>query len=247
MYKVLIVDDVEGLRKHATALIKSIDADASIFEATTGQEGLEKFKTLKPDMVVMDIVMPEMNGIKAAQEIWEAVPNQKILFWSQFHSETYVREIGKIVPDDAIHGYALKTETDDVLKGAFGSVLVKDIPYIDPVVRNVQKRLQCPIKGLNDNEFDILVDLALGLTDRAIALREHISVRGAQNRITSLSNKLLNGLDDHVKESAGWEAMNSRVRIVYEAFRRGILVPEDCDSHNEELMRWLGREFDFDA
>lgn len=247
MYKVLIVDDLEALRKHATNLLERISDHCTIMEALTGAECLEKFGKFKPDLIVMDIVMPEMNGIKAAQQIWSINPAQKILFWSQFHSETYVREIGKIVPDEAIHGYTLKTDSDDKLQQALESVLIHDIPYIDPIVRTVQKRLQSSDKTLSESEFDILVDLCLGLTDRAIAMREHVSVRGAQNRVNSLSSKLINGFDDHVKESAGWEVINSRVRIVFEAFRKGILVPEDTGSVQSELEKWLGREFDFDA
>ncbi len=93
-----------------------------------------------------------------------------------------MRELGKIVPDDAIHGYALKTESDEKLLYAVTSVLVQDNPYIDPIVRNVQQTLKIPDESLNESEYGVLIDLLLGLTDKAIAMRQHISVRGAQNK-----------------------------------------------------------------
>src|SRR4051812_1710725 len=119
MVKVLVVDDLPALRQHIIGLVKDkIAPDAEIHEAANGAEGLKMFRSLKPDMIVMDIVMPEMSGIKAAQEIWKDEPKTKILFWSQFHREAYVRELGKIVPDEAIHGYALKSENDEKLSYA---------------------------------------------------------------------------------------------------------------------------------
>jgi DNA-binding NarL/FixJ family response regulator len=246
MHKVLVVDDLQALRQHVSKIILELAPRTTIIEGQTGKECLELARKLKPDMIVLDIVMPEMNGVKAAQEIWSENPSQKILFWSQFHSETYIREIGKIVPDDAIHGYALKTESDERLRHAVSCVLLDDVPYIDPVIKGIQQRLMHSEGGISDNEYDILVDLALGLTDRAIALREHISVRGAQNRIASLSDKLVKGLDDHLRESAGWEVMNSRARIVFEAFRAGHLVSSDANAYEKDVNDWFEKQFDLE-
>lgn len=246
MYNVLIVDDLPALRKHATELLQEIDPEVKITEAATGKEALEVFPTMKPDMIIMDIVMPDLNGIKAAKEIWAHDAETKILFWSQFHRESFVRELGKIVPDNAIHGYALKSESDDKLKYALESILCHDNPYIDPIVRGVQKTIEKTWGDISESEYDILLDLALGLTDRAIAMRHHISVRGAQNRIFSLSVKLVKGIDAHLKETAGMEVYNTRVRIVLEAFRLGIIAPEDINDLDKSLDGWLLKQFQFD-
>jgi DNA-binding NarL/FixJ family response regulator len=245
MYKVLIVDDVLALRQHVTSIIKQAVEAVEIFEATNGQDGVTMFEQHRPDMTVMDIVMPELTGIEAAQKIWEIDPRTKILFWSQFHRESFVRELGKIVPDEAIHGYALKTESDEKLLYAVTSVLVQDNPYIDPIVRNVQQTLKIPDESLNESEYGVLIDLLLGLTDKAIAMRQHISVRGAQNRIFTVSQKLLRGVDGHLKETAGMEVYNSRVRIVLEALRRGIIDVDYIRKFDEELDNWLEYRFKF--
>lgn len=245
MQKVLVVDDVAALRQHMTAILKEVVPDAQVIEATNGNLGLELFRSEKPALIVMDIMMPEMNGMKAAQQIWLENPSQKILFWSQFHRETYVRELGKIVPDEAIHGYALKTESDQKLSYAITSILLHDNPYIDPIVRGVQQNLHLA-DGINETEYEILTDLMLGLTDKAIAMHHHISVRGAQNRISALSAKLLKGVDVHLRESAGIEVYNPRVRIVLEAVRRGIVDIEDIDRMDAEMDKWIARRFNFE-
>jgi len=249
MYKVLIVDDVLALRQHVTSIIKqAVESEkgaVEIFEASNGLEGVSKFEQIRPDMTVMDIVMPELTGIEAAQRIWEIDPRSKILFWSQFHRESFVRELGKIVPDDAIHGYALKSESDEKLLYAVTSVLIQDNPYIDPIVRNVQQTLKISDESLNESEYGVLIDLLLGLTDKAIAMRQHISVRGAQNRIFTVSQKLLRGTDAHLKETAGMEVYNSRVRIVLEALRRGIVDVDYIRKFDEELDDWLEYRFKF--
>jgi DNA-binding NarL/FixJ family response regulator len=244
--KVLIVDDVEALRLHVRDLVSQVVPSARVSLAVNGAEGLSLYKSEKPDFVVMDIVMPEMSGIKAAQEIWTLNPRTKILFWSQFQRESYVRELGKIVPDEAIHGYALKTEPDKKLLYAIESILLHDNPYIDPIVRGVQKSLSVPDSTITESEYSVLIGLVLGLTDRGIAMREHISVRGVQNRISSLSDKLVRGADLHLKETAGVELYNTRVRIVLEAFRRGLIDQDMIDSLDKELDSWLARRFNFE-
>jgi DNA-binding NarL/FixJ family response regulator len=247
MMKLLVVDDLPALRQHVIGLIKDkVVKDLEVQEAPNGAEGLKLFKTFKPDMIVMDIVMPEMSGIKAAQQIWAENPQTKILFWSQFHREAYVRELGKIVPDEAIHGYALKSENDEKLAYALTSIMLHDNPYIDPVVRGVQTRLQSKDNSLSDVEFETLLDIALGLTDKAIASRRHISVRGVQNRLSMLSTKLFKGEDLYLKESAGMEVYNPRTRIVLEGLKRGLIDTDKIPELDTELDEWIADEFDYE-
>jgi DNA-binding NarL/FixJ family response regulator len=247
MSKLLVVEDVAALRQHIVGLIQTKIAGAhEIHEATNGAEGLKLFRALSPEMIVMDISMPELNGIKAAQQIWAESPKTKILFWSQYHREAYVRELGKIVPDEAIHGYALKSETDEKLAYAITSVLLQDNPYIDPLVRGVQQRLQCKDQSITDVEYETLLDIAIGMTDRAIACRRHISVRGVQNRLSMLLNKLVAGEDAYLRELADMEIYNPRTRVVYEALKRGLLDTDELPALQKDLDDWLSEEYDFE-
>jgi DNA-binding NarL/FixJ family response regulator len=245
MIKLLVVDDLPALRQHIIGLVRSkVAPDVDVHEATNGAEGVKLFRSLKPDVIVMDIVMPEMSGIKAAQEIWKEDPKTKILFWSQFHREAFLRELGKIVPDEAIHGYALKGESDEKLAYALSSIILHDNPYIDPVVRGVQNRLQNKDSSLSDVEFETLLDVTLGLTDKAIAARRHISVRGVQNRLAMLSGKLFKGDEMYVRESAGMEIFNPRTRIVLEGLKRGLIDPDKLSELDSDLSEWIDEEFE---
>jgi DNA-binding NarL/FixJ family response regulator len=247
MIKLLVVDDLPALRNHIVNLVKAkVTSDVEIQEAPNGAEGLKLFRSFRPDMIVMDIVMPEMSGIKAAQQIWADNQKTKILFWSQFHREAYVRELGKIVPDDAIHGYALKSESDEKLVYALTSIMLHDNPYIDPLVRGVQTRLQSKDNSLSDVEYETLLDITLGLTDKAIASRRHISVRGVQNRLSMLSAKLFKGEDIYLKETAGMEVYNPRTRIVLEGLKRGLIDTDKIAELDNELDDWIADEFDYE-
>lgn len=243
--RLLIVEDVPALRKHACQVAKEIVPHADVVEAVNGTGGLKLARSLNPNLIIMDISMPEMSGMKAARQIWAECPERKILFWSQYHREAYVRELGKIVPDEAIHGYVLKSETDEKLAYAIRSVLLHDNPYIDPIVRCVQTRLQARDGSLTDVEYETLVDTAIGLTDKAIARKRHISVRGVQNRLSMLLEKLLKGEDTHLRESAGMEIFNPRTRLVFAALKRGLINAEDLIEPENEAYNWLDEEFHY--
>jgi len=241
--RILVIEDVSALRQHAAKVIAETVEGAEISTAENGQDGLRLARTLNPDLIVMDIAMPELNGIKAAQQIWADVPSRKILFWSQYHREAYVRELGRIVPDEAIHGYVLKSEPDSKFVDAITSVLVHSNPYIDPIVRGVQERLRSKDNALSDIEYETLLDVATGLTDKAIAQRRHLSVRGVQNRLSMVLDKLVKGLDAHLRETAQKEIFNPRTRVVFEALKRGLLDPEEVAALENGVADWLSDEF----
>ncbi len=245
--RILIVEDVPALRSHARQVIQQVlSGTAEIVEAFDGAEGVKLAKATAPDLILMDISMPELNGVKAAEEIWGCNKQARILFWSQYHREAYVRGLGRIVPDEAIHGYLLKGESDEKLAYAIESVLVKGDPYIDPIVQGVQHRLKSKDDSLTDTEFETLLDVAVGMTDRAIALRRHISVRGVQNRLTTLVTKLVKGEDANLRAVAGMEVFNPRARIVFEGLRRGLIDPDYLLEVDTSAWSWIEDEFDYD-
>lgn len=249
--KILIAEDLATLRQHGTELLKQVLGKHNIpikqlEEAEDGTEAVRKAKNSKPDFILMDIAMPNMNGIKAAAELWLELPTLKILFWSQYDHEAYIRELGKIVPDEAIHGYILKSENDSTLGKAFELIIVEDLPYVTSTVEEVRHRLRDKSSAISDLEFETLMDIAIGLTDKAIAQKEHISYRGAQNRLSNLLTKLLKGEDAYLKESTGVEIYNPRTRLIFEALMRGLLTREDLEAQNGEYRSWLFSEFGYE-
>jgi DNA-binding NarL/FixJ family response regulator len=200
-----------------------------------------------PDLIVLDIQMPVKNGIQAAKEIWAAAPEARILFWSQFKDEIYLRELAKILPSETVYGYLLKTANEEQLVSAARAVLVDEQCWIDREVRGLTSRAVNPATGLTDTEYEALVDIALGLTDNTIARRRFLSRRGVQNRLSALYTKL--GVDNEEEElgghvagpsaMAGGQVFNARNRAVLVALLRGLINATELAREADDLKLWL--------
>lgn len=248
---VLIADSLTGLRNHAAKIVKALtERPTNILEATDGPSLVELATAYSPELVIMDVALPLLNGIKAAAEIWSLKPDTKILFWTQSHREVHMRDLGRIVPRQAVWGYVLKNQADDKLRYAITSVWFHSNPYIDPEVRlSLLATQQTP---LSENEFETLQDLVLGLTEKAISMRRHISVRGVQCRTAAVYNKLLPG--KRGSAAAGGtgatasgdpmlsDVFNPRARMFFEAVRRGLVEPDTLAVWERDLDIWLRTE-----
>lgn len=241
--KVLIAEDLMPMRQHAVELVRAtLPAPVDFFETSSGTEALELEQEHNPDLAILDISMPDLSGIKVAEKIWTRSPQRKIFFWSQYSREAHVRELGKIVPDEAIHAYVLKSDDDEIFKHALHSIMILDNPYISAQIRSVKKMSRD--SSMTDVEYATLMDLVSGLTDKAIAKKHQISVRGTQNRISILFEKLLKGQDKYYQELAGMEVFTPRVRATFIAFQRGLLDPDSVEEMEKDLKKWLAQEFE---
>ena len=211
---------------------------SEFLEAANGAEAISLARDHRPDFVILDLQMPKANGVEAAKAIWRGKPDTRILFWSNYADEAYVRGVAKIVPSQAVYGYVLKSAADDRLHLAIRGVFIEDQCVIDREVRGVQQRTENRLHGITDREYEILVDVTLGLTDRAIAERRNLSVRGAQNRIKHLYEKLDLDQGDWPAGTTG-SAFNSRTRAVCVAFQRGLLNPEALRREETRLAEWF--------
>lgn len=194
---------------------------------------------MQPALIVLDIQMPGKNGIQAAREIWKQNPKARILFWSQFKDEIYLRELGRIVPSDTVYGYLLKTAGEEHLVSAARAVLVDEQCWIDREVRGVTTRAANPATSLTDVESEALLDIALGLTDNAIARRRYLSRRGVQNQLSALYSKI--GVENETESDAsgGGQTFNPRNRAVMTALLRGLINASELAREAELLNDWL--------
>lgn len=213
-------------------------AKFNILRATNGQTALEMALELKTPLVISDIQMPELNGIEFAKALWDQKPQARIVFWSQFKDEMYVRSLLKIVPPETVYGYILKSNTKERIAAAVVTVLVDEQCWIDPEVRKVQGRTGHSQTALSDIEFEALIDISLGLTDNLIAQRRYLSRRGVQSRLNSLYNKLSIDQEQFQCEKVG-EAFNPRNRAVSVAIHRGLINSFALEHEEQELQRWL--------
>ncbi len=233
--KALIVEDDQFHRSYIQdALAEALPEVTEIFQAANGVTGEEEARQGGIEAIVMDLQMGHRNGIEAARTIWAERPQSRILFWSNYADEAYLRGIAQIVPEDSAYGYVLKTASRDRLKLALRSVLVEGQIVVDREIHRLQRHGTAPRSGLDDSEYAVLVDLALGLQDKLIAERRGMSLRTVQNRLLALYDKL--GVAPEAKDGP---TLNKRVRALNRALVTRTLNVEMLDAAQRELDDWL--------
>jgi len=238
--QVLIAEDNPKDFTFLEQLFKRWDTPIALEHADNGLVALEQAIAMETPLVVSDIQMPQMNGIDFARTLWQRNPGARIVFWSQYKDEMYVRSLARIVPPETVYGYILKSSPIDRISTAIQTVLFDEQCWIDPEVRKVQGRTGHSQTALSDIEYEALVDISLGLTDNLIAQRRYLSRRGVQSRLNSLYNKL--GIDQEQFQSEGvGDGFNLRNRAVSVAVRRGLVNPFELKHEEVELQQWLKR------
>lgn len=206
--------------------------------AHNGEEALELIRRHDKPWIISDVQMPKMSGIQLATAVWKTQPNARLLFWTHHKDEMYVRALGRIIPAETVYGYVLKDNTSDTLVRAVRAVFLEEQCWIDPKVRSVQARTTGAGHALTDMEFEVLIDIALGLTDNMIAQRRYLSRRGAQSRLRSLYAKLGVDQEQFLDKEAG-EALNLRVRAITRALHRGLINAPELEREEQQLQAWL--------
>jgi DNA-binding NarL/FixJ family response regulator len=232
---VLIVEDDALHRAFLNEAVRAaLPECGQVIEAENGLKGEAKARTAQAEHIVMDLQMSERNGIEAARTIWRERPDTKILFWSNYSDEAYVRGVARIVPEGATYGYVLKSASEERLKLALRSVFVLSQCVIDREVRGIQQKSFGNSLGLSDVEYEILIDVALGLTDKAIAQRKHLSLRSVQNRLQQLYEKL-DVYETPGQGNEGW--FNLRTRAVAVALSRRVLNASAIERAERDLRQ----------
>ncbi|WP_425073616.1 response regulator [Sagittula sp. S175] len=232
--RVLLVEDDQFHASYMEdVLAETLPEVTEIFHAVNGEEAEAEARALSIDAVVMDLRMSTRNGIEAARTLWHERPETRILFWSNYADEAYLRGISAIVPEDSAYGYLLKTAPRDRLKLALRAVLVEGQIMVDREIHRLQRRATSPRNTLDDSEFAVLLDLAIGLQDRLIAERRGMSLRTVQNRLLSLYEKL--GVDDEADPDT---PLNKRVRALNRALVTRTLNIETLETAQRDFDRW---------
>ncbi|MBS0311248.1 MAG: response regulator transcription factor [Proteobacteria bacterium] len=232
-HTLIIADDNSRDR----SFIIEVLAPRQLIPAENGAEALSLCTGLEQPWVITDIQMPRINGIELARRVWETKPSARFLFWSQYDDEMYVRALAKTVPAETVYGYIMKNNSVKILEKAVNAVFDECQCWIDPQVRPVQARAHKHTSSISDLEFEVLIDLALGLTDNAIAERHYLSRRGVQNRLQSLYIKLGANTEGHTLSDS--ELINVRMRAVALALQRGLINAFELQKEEEKLAAWI--------
>ena len=234
--KVLIVEDDAVHRAFLRDVLTQTLPGCELLEADNGLAGEKLAREHGSLNVVVDLQMPERTGVDMARTLWRERPTTSIMFWSNYADEAYVRGVSRIVPAGAAYGYVLKSASEERLGLALRGVFLENQCIIDREIRSVQQKSADRSDSFTDVEYEILLDLALGLTDRVIAERRGISLRSVQNRLQQIYDKL------GVYESErGSDVFNLRMRAVTLAVMRKLLNRGTLEQGEAELQAWLSR------
>jgi DNA-binding NarL/FixJ family response regulator len=174
--RILLVDD-HAMVRQGFRMILSAQADMEIVgEAGNGRESVELADQLKPDVVVMDVAMPELNGIEATRRITEAAPRTRVLALSMYKDSVYVREILRA----GARGFLLKDAIDRDLLAAVRAVAGGE-GYLSPavseaVLSDYRRHVTDPLDLLSSREREVLQMIAEGKTNKEIAASLNLSV-----------------------------------------------------------------------
>jgi two-component system response regulator NreC len=187
--KILLADDHTIVRQ-GLKLILSAHPDMEVVgEAANGREAVEMADKLRPDVVLMDVQMPELNGIEATKKMVAAQPRIRILVLSMHKESVYVREILKA----GARGYILKDAIDTELLNAVRSVAKGD-GYISPAVAGALNEkangVASPVDLLSTREREVLLLIAEGKTNKEIATKLNLSVYTVDSHRGKIMEKL---------------------------------------------------------
>jgi two-component system response regulator NreC len=189
--RVLLVDDHAILR---SGLRRVLEAEADIVvvgEAESADRAVFEALSGKPDVVVMDLVMPGKSGIEGMPAVLQAVPEAKVLVLSMQDDPRYVREAFEV----GATGYVLKEAADTEVVGAVRAVAAGE-RYVHPalgarlVAAEAEERKRAAADPLSEREREVLRLLALGHTNQEIAKMLYISVRTAETHRAHIMQKL---------------------------------------------------------
>lgn len=232
----LIVEDDTLHRNFLREVIIASDIECTqLIEAADGEEAIRLVQEYAPKGVIMDLQMPKKTGVQAAKAIWAGNPSMPIVFWSNYDDEAYVRGITKIVPPCATYGYILKTSSRERLRRSIQCVFLEGQNVIDQEIRGVQQRSLGRSEGLTESEYEVLLDITLGLTDQAIADRRKISLRSVQGRLQQLYGKL--GLIEMPTLRSGAAEFNSRTRAIAVALMSRLINEKSIETAELDYRR----------
>lgn len=188
---IIIVDD-DCLVSGALKTILEVNGDIQVTAVgADGREAIELYRKYRPDVLLMDIRMKEMNGLDAAGEILREFPDAKILLLTTFSDDEYIIKALRL----GAKGYLLKQDYASILPAlravdsgqiVFGHEIVRKLPDL------IQKKtlLDYSEYEINDREYEIIQWIAEGLSNKEIAAKMFLSEGTVRNYLSSILDKL---------------------------------------------------------
>ena len=192
MINVMIVDDHKMIRQGLRKILEFEGEIQVIEEADNGQECLKKLRSAKPDIILLDINMPVMNGIETLQALKKKRKKYKVLMLTVHNEVEYLLK----AVDIGIDGYILKDSDSNELKRAINTVYNGEkfiqpslIPLLNSklIARDLDKE---KVEKLSDREIEVLKLVSIGMFNKEIGKKLDISERTVKNHMSSIFKKI---------------------------------------------------------
>jgi DNA-binding NarL/FixJ family response regulator len=211
---ILIVDDHEVVRRGLRALIESQPGWEVCGEAATGREAVEKTRNLKPNVVVMDIAMPELNGLDATRQIVKAIPRTAVLILTVHESEQLVHE----VLEAGVQGYVLKSDAGRDLVAAIEALSQHKVFFTSSVAKIMLEGYRK--KGSHDKPSEDSPSV-LSLREREII--QLLAEGKSNNKVADMLNISARTVETHRAHIMGKLNLHSITELVHYAIRNNII------------------------
>ncbi len=192
--RIILAEDHETIRDGLKLLVNSRSDMEVVGEADNGRTALQLAEEFSPDVVVMDISMPELNGLQATKKLKDKSPQVKVLILTRHSEPGYLQELLQA----GASGYVLKQSKSEELIRAILAVAAGQT-YLDPAVTEravtqLRESGQVPHKAPNANltarEADVLRLIALGYVNKEVAVRLNLSIKTVEAHKSNAMNKM---------------------------------------------------------
>ncbi|MFT5524408.1 MAG: DNA-binding NarL/FixJ family response regulator [Pirellulaceae bacterium] len=188
--RILIADDHEVVRRGLAVLLENTDIEI-VAEASSGDEVVERVRTHQPDVTLLDVRMPEADGLSALESIRKECPAARVVMLSTYDNPTYVARCVALGAVD----YLLKGSQRQTLVDAIRSAAAGNSPRADSIlyrVKQVMSKRDETIEGLplTRRELQVLRHVALGLSNREIGRSLGISVETVKEHVQNILRKI---------------------------------------------------------
>lgn len=210
MLQILLVEDHEIVREGVKLLVDSQDDMQVVGEAANGETAIKKVVELQPDIILMDVSMPELNGLKATKRIKKLRPNIKVLALTRHTDDGYIQQLIQA----GANGYVLKQSAPNELINAI-RVVAEGKSYLDPTLtervmggylsQSTARKNAAKVQ-LTDREAEVVRMIAWGYSNKEIAAKIQLSVKTIEAHKANAMRKL---------------GMSSRIDIVRYAILQG--------------------------
>lgn len=197
-FRILLADDHEVVRAGLRALLEEQSGWEVVAEAVDGRDAVEKASKLKPDVVVIDIAMPSLNGLEAVRQIVKAVPNTKVLVLTMYDSDPLIQQVLQA----GARGYLLKSDAGRDLVSAiealrrnktFFTPKVSQMVlegYLDKNPKEKEPEAEAETLRLTSRQREIVQLLAEGKSSKEVAAVLGLSVKTAETHRANIMRKL---------------------------------------------------------